>query len=80
MSHISRAPSAFVRTANLDTSMMYMGSIMSFLVRGQETDGRFSMVKYRARPGNEPPPHVHCGNTRSSTCSKAEWSSTARIR
>ena len=54
-----QSKSAFVRAANLETSMMYMGSIMSFLVRGQETDGRFSMVEYRARPGNEPPPHVH---------------------
>jgi quercetin dioxygenase-like cupin family protein len=52
-------PSAFVRAASLETSMMYMGSIMSFLVRGQETGGRFAMVEYRARPGNEPPPHVH---------------------
>ena len=51
--------SAFVRGANLDTSMMYMGSVMSFLVRAQETGGRFAMVEYRARPGNEPPPHVH---------------------
>jgi quercetin dioxygenase-like cupin family protein len=50
---------AFVRGANLDTSMMYMGSIMSFLVRAQDTDGRFAMVEYRARPGNEPRPHVH---------------------
>jgi len=50
---------AFVRGANLDTSMMYMGSIMSFLVRARDTDGRFAMVEYRARPGNEPPPHVH---------------------
>jgi quercetin dioxygenase-like cupin family protein len=58
MSEMQR-PSAFVRAANLETSKMYMGSIMSFLVRGQETDGRFPMVEYRARPGNEPPPHVH---------------------
>jgi quercetin dioxygenase-like cupin family protein len=50
---------AFVRGANLNTSMMCMGSIMSFLVRAQDTDGRFAMVEYRARPGNEPPPHVH---------------------
>jgi quercetin dioxygenase-like cupin family protein len=50
---------SFVRGANLKTSMMYMGSIMSFLVRAQDTDGRFAMVEYRARPGNEPPPHVH---------------------
>src|ERR1700710_2758628 len=54
-----QAASAFVRGANLDTSMMYMGSIMSFLVRAEDTGGRFAMVEYRARPGNEPPPHVH---------------------
>ncbi len=55
----TQTASAFVRGADLDTSMMYMGSIMSFLVRAQDTDGRFAMVEYRARPGNEPPPHVH---------------------
>jgi hypothetical protein len=55
----TQTANAFVRDANLDTSMMYMGSIMSFLVRAQDTDGRFAMVEYRARPGNEPPPHVH---------------------
>lgn len=51
--------SAFVRAATLDTSMAYMGSIMSFLIRGQESGGRMAMVEYRARPGNEPPPHIH---------------------
>ena len=39
--------------------MMYMGSIMSFLVRAQETDGRFTMVAISRTAGNEPPPHVH---------------------
>jgi quercetin dioxygenase-like cupin family protein len=55
----TQTANAFVRGANLDTSMMYMGSIMSFLVRAQDTDGRFAMVEHRARPGSEPPPHVH---------------------
>jgi quercetin dioxygenase-like cupin family protein len=59
MNKHTQTPGAFVRGANLDTSMMYMGSIMSFLVRAHDTDGRFAMVEYRARPGNEPPPHVH---------------------
>ena len=59
MKKSTQTANAFVRGANLDTSMMYMGSIMSFLVRAQDTDGRFAMVEYRARPGNEPPPHVH---------------------
>jgi hypothetical protein len=47
----TQTANAFVRGANLDTSMMYMGSIMSFLVRAQDTDGRFAMVEYRARSG-----------------------------
>jgi quercetin dioxygenase-like cupin family protein len=59
MTQSTQTTNAFVRGANLDTSMMYMGSIMSFLVRARDTDGRFAMVEYRARPGNEPPPHVH---------------------
>jgi quercetin dioxygenase-like cupin family protein len=59
MKEPTQAANAFVRGANLDTSMRYMGSIMSFLVRAQDTDGRFSMVEHRARPGSEPPPHVH---------------------
>ncbi len=59
MKESTQTANAFVRGPNLDTSMMYMGSIMSFLVRAQDTDGRFAMVEYRARPGNEPPPHVH---------------------
>jgi quercetin dioxygenase-like cupin family protein len=59
MKESRQTANAFVRGANLDTSMMYMGSIMSFLVRAQDTDGRFAMVEYRARPGYEPPPHVH---------------------
>jgi quercetin dioxygenase-like cupin family protein len=59
MKESTQTANSFVRGANLKTSMMYMGSIMSFLVRAQDTDGRFAMVEYRARPGNEPPPHAH---------------------
>ena len=44
MKESAQTANAFVRGANLDTSMMYMGSIMSFLVRAQDTDGRFAMV------------------------------------
>jgi quercetin dioxygenase-like cupin family protein len=59
MKKSTQTANAFVRGANLDTSMMYMGNIMSFPVRAHDTDGRFAMVEYRARPGNEPPPHLH---------------------
>ena len=37
MNESRQTANAFVRGANLDTSMMYMGSIMSFLVRAQDT-------------------------------------------
>ena len=59
--------------------MMYMGSIMSFLVRAQDTDGRFAMVEYRARPGNEPPPQCIYGNMRYSLFPKARSNSTDRV-
>jgi quercetin dioxygenase-like cupin family protein len=55
---ISSLP-AFVRGSDLDTSVFYMGSLMSFLAKGTDTGGRFAVVEYQARPGNEPPPHVH---------------------
>ncbi len=50
---------AFVRGSNLDTSMFYMGSLMSFLVNGADTGGRLAVMEYQAQPGNEPPPHLH---------------------
>ena len=36
-----------------------MGSIVSLLVEGAHTRGRFAMAEYTSQPGNEPPPHVH---------------------
>jgi quercetin dioxygenase-like cupin family protein len=36
-----------------------MGSIMSLLADGQDTQGRFALMEFRTKPGNEPPPHVH---------------------
>lgn len=50
---------AHVRSPSLQHSRTYMGSVMSFLVTGAHTGGRFAMMEYRAKPGNEPPPHVH---------------------
>lgn len=49
----------FVRQADLDTSKFYMGSLMSFLSTGDDTDGRTALMLYQAKPGNEPPPHIH---------------------
>ncbi len=47
------------RSPDLSNSLSYMGNINSFLVNAEETDGRFTMLRFFARPGGEPPPHVH---------------------
>ena len=53
------SPTAFARAANVDSTFAYMGSLMTFLAKGSETSGRFALMEYYTKPGNEPPPHVH---------------------
>ena len=53
------APSAFQRSSSVETTLAYMGSNMSFFAKGEETGGRFALMEFRSRPGNEPPPHIH---------------------
>ena len=53
------APSAFKRSLSLETTLAYMGSNMSLLATGEETGGRFALMEFHSRPGNEPPPHIH---------------------
>jgi quercetin dioxygenase-like cupin family protein len=36
-----------------------MGSFISILADGDETRNQFAPMEYRAKPGNEPPPHCH---------------------
>ena len=55
----STAPSAFKRSSSLQTTLAYMGSNMSLFAKGEETGGRFALMEFHSRPGNEPPPHVH---------------------
>ncbi len=50
---------AYKRTSALDSTMFYIGNIMSFLARGEDTGGRFALMENQGKPGNEPPPHVH---------------------
>ena len=47
------------RSAVVANTLAYMGSLMTFLVDGAETNGRFALMEYEAKVGNEPPPHVH---------------------
>ena len=36
-----------------------MGNLITIMVRGSETGGRYALVKGSAKVGNEPPPHFH---------------------
>ena len=52
-------PMAFARAVDVDFTFAYMGSLMTFLAKGSETGGRFALMEYHTKPGNEPPPHIH---------------------
>ena len=49
----------FAQGRNLDNSRWYLGSVMTFLVNSGQTNGAFSLTDYLAKPGNEPPAHIH---------------------
>jgi mannose-6-phosphate isomerase-like protein (cupin superfamily) len=49
----------FARAATIDSTFGYMGSLMTFLAKSSETGGRFALMEFYTKPGNEPPPHVH---------------------
>ena len=55
----STIPSAFKRSPSLNTTVAYMGSTISLFAKGEETGGRFALMEFHSRPGNEPPPHIH---------------------
>ena len=54
-----RIPMAYEHKVKVDSTIEYMGSLMTFLAKGSETGGRFALMEFRTKPGNEPPPHVH---------------------
>ena len=49
----------FTQGRHVDNSRSYMGSIMTFLVNSEQTNGGFSMTDLLSKPGNEPPAHIH---------------------
>ncbi|HLQ90014.1 MAG TPA: cupin domain-containing protein [Xanthobacteraceae bacterium] len=49
----------FVQGRYIENSRWYMGSVMTFLVNSEHTNGSFSITEYLSKPGNEPPAHVH---------------------
>jgi len=50
---------SFARAATVDSTFSYMGSLMTFLAKSSETGGRFALMQYDTKPGNEPQPQVH---------------------
>src|SRR5262249_43557487 len=44
---------------NVESTLAYMGSLMTLLAKGSETSGRFALMEFHTKPGNEPPPHIH---------------------
>ena len=50
---------AYRRGVEIANSMHYMGSVLTVLAKGQETQGRFAILEVTGRAGNEPPPHYH---------------------
>ena len=59
MTALEHTSGAFERAATLDSTVAYMGSLMTFLAKASEADGRFALMEYYTKPGNEPPPHIH---------------------
>ncbi|CAN5303572.1 hypothetical protein BH10PSE17_BH10PSE17_15880 [soil metagenome] len=53
------AQNAFWNNSSVESSMHYMGSVVSFLAKGTDTGGRIAAMEYQSQPGNEPPPHSH---------------------
>ena len=44
---------------SLERSVWYNGWLMTFLITGEETQGRFALIEAVGRRGNVPPPHIH---------------------
>ncbi|WP_018900799.1 cupin domain-containing protein [Rhizobium sp. 2MFCol3.1] len=49
----------FQRRESRESSVYYMGSLLTFLAESKDTGGTFSLFELLMRPGNEPPPHIH---------------------
>jgi len=43
----------------VENSMSYGTALVTFLINGEDTGGDFSLLEMNARPGSEPPYHIH---------------------
>jgi quercetin dioxygenase-like cupin family protein len=47
------------QTRTVENSITFGHAVLSFLIGSEETGGNFSLIEVAARPGTEPPYHVH---------------------
>jgi quercetin dioxygenase-like cupin family protein len=47
------------RKASREASIWSMQGLMTFLLEGNVSAGRFTVIEYRVQQGDEPPPHIH---------------------
>ncbi|CAN5586170.1 MAG: quercetin 2,3-dioxygenase [Chloroflexia bacterium] len=59
MTATANAITAYARTQSSETSRWYHGGLITFLATGDDTNGQFSLIEYRASKGGEPPRHIH---------------------
>ena len=52
-------PVAYSREVKVDSTIKYMGQVITVLTKGTETNGRLTFMEVKVRPGLEPPPHIH---------------------
>lgn len=49
----------YKRHASPDTTISFMGGLLTFLVEGSNSAGRYILAEHRAQKEGEPPPHIH---------------------
>jgi hypothetical protein len=52
-------PTAYYREVNVDSTLKYMGEVITLLAKGTETNWPLHSWKSRYGPGTEAPPHIH---------------------
>ncbi|MFS0555950.1 cupin domain-containing protein [Brevibacillus sp. 179-C9.3 HS] len=49
----------YVRQTDQENTRKFLGSKVTFLVNGDDTDGQYTVLHFHEQKGLEPPPHIH---------------------
>lgn len=49
----------YVRQFGQENTHYFLGSKVTFLVNGEDTDGQYTVLHFHEQKGLEPPPHIH---------------------